>query len=162
MRKHLLVLAAGALVGAVTLVPAAASGGAATVRDGIPDSWQIAHRLTLRVNQASLDADRDLLKNLYEYRAHTNPRRVDTDRDGVRDPYEDYDRDGLTNLQEQVRGLHPADVDSDNDGLRDDGEDNNGDDENGDDDDGEDDDEDDDEDGDDDDDGEDDDGEDDD
>lgn len=92
-------------------------------RSGIPDSWERKHGLSLAVNQARRDRDGDGLNNLYEYRARTNPKARDSDRDGTKDGAEDTDRDKLTNRQEQLSQTHPRDVDSNNDGVSDDSED---------------------------------------
>jgi len=53
--------------------------------DRIADRWERAHHLTLRVNQARRDQDRDGVKNLAEFRARMNPRDADSDDDGVGD-----------------------------------------------------------------------------
>jgi hypothetical protein len=53
--------------------------------DRIPDRWERAHHLSLRVNQARRDQDHDGLRNRAEFRAHTNPRKADTDGDGIKD-----------------------------------------------------------------------------
>jgi autotransporter family porin len=58
--------------------------------DRIPDRWEQRHGLSLRVNQARRDTDRDRLTNLREYRLHTDPRRRDTDRDGILDGRDRY------------------------------------------------------------------------
>ena len=56
------------------------------------------------VGAASRDADRDGLTNSFERNwSHTNPLKVDSDRDGIRDGRENPDHDGLTNRQEQTR-----------------------------------------------------------
>ena len=66
------------------------------------------------------DADRDGLANWFETaRSLTNPRRADTDRDGLWDGRENPDRDGLTNRAEQNLGTHPRRADSDGDGFTD-------------------------------------------
>jgi hypothetical protein len=93
---------------ALAVLPAAAS---ARPRDrnhdGLPDRWERANHLSLRVAQARRDPDHDGLTNLREYRAHTNPRRADTD------------RDGLSDGAELVTGNDPRDPDTDGDGIRD-------------------------------------------
>ncbi len=53
--------------------------------DRIPDRWERSHRLSLRVNQARRDQDRDGLRNREEFLAGTSPRDRDSDDDGVRD-----------------------------------------------------------------------------
>jgi hypothetical protein len=57
--------------------------------DRIPDRWEKAHHLSLKVKQAGRDQDRDGLKNRGEFRARLNPRDSDTDNDGVKDGDED-------------------------------------------------------------------------
>jgi hypothetical protein len=53
--------------------------------DRIPDRWERAHHLSLRVNQARRDQDHDGLNNRGEFRAGDNPRKADTDGDGIED-----------------------------------------------------------------------------
>jgi hypothetical protein len=53
--------------------------------DRIPDSWEKANKLSLKVNQAKRDQDRDNLSNRGEYQAGDNPRDADTDGDGTPD-----------------------------------------------------------------------------
>ena len=53
--------------------------------DKIPDRWEKRHHLSLDVNQAGRDQDRDHLDNRGEFRAGDNPRDRDTDNDGVMD-----------------------------------------------------------------------------
>lgn len=53
--------------------------------DHMPDRWERAHHLNTHRNDARRDADRDGLKNLAEFRDHTDPRDADTDNDGVKD-----------------------------------------------------------------------------
>src|SRR2546426_12449511 len=57
--------------------------------DRIPDRWERAHHLSLRVNQARRDQDHDGLKNRAEVRAQDDPRDADIDNDGVKDGNED-------------------------------------------------------------------------
>ncbi|MFL5855169.1 MAG: hypothetical protein ACJ77L_00275 [Solirubrobacteraceae bacterium] len=53
--------------------------------DGLPDRWERRHHLSLKVNQAHRDPDRDKLDNRNEFRHGTDPNKRDTDDDGVRD-----------------------------------------------------------------------------
>jgi hypothetical protein len=53
--------------------------------DRIPDRWEKRHHLSLKVNQAARDQDRDALDNRGEFQAGDNPRNRDTDDDGVMD-----------------------------------------------------------------------------
>ena len=53
--------------------------------DRIPDRWEKRHHLSLHVNQARRDQDRDGLRNRAEFRAGTNPRNDDSDDDGIED-----------------------------------------------------------------------------
>ncbi len=53
--------------------------------DRIPDRWEKRHHLSLHVDQAKRDQDRDHLDNLGEFKAGDNPRDADTDNDGVMD-----------------------------------------------------------------------------
>src|SRR4051794_21795528 len=56
--------------------------------DRIPDRWERAHHLSLKVNQAKRDQDHDGLRNKGEFMAGDNPRDADTDDDGVKDGHE--------------------------------------------------------------------------
>ena len=53
-------------------------------RDGLPDRWERRNHLSLRVNQAGRDQDRDGANNAAEFAASTNPRDSDSDDDGMR------------------------------------------------------------------------------
>lgn len=53
--------------------------------DRIPDRWERRHHLSLHVNQAGRDQDRDQLDNRGEFQAGDNPRDRDSDEDGVMD-----------------------------------------------------------------------------
>jgi hypothetical protein len=57
--------------------------------DGLPDRWERANKLSLAVNQASRDQDRDGAKNAAEFAAGTDPRDRDSDDDGMKDGAED-------------------------------------------------------------------------
>ena len=91
-------------------------------RDGdrLPDRWERRHKLSTNKKSAKADPDRDRLSNLREYRLRTNPRRADTDRDGLRDGAEvrrwrtnplraDTDRDGYRDKAEIQAGTDPRD-----------------------------------------------------
>ena len=77
----ILAAAAGILVLAL---PAAASAKDRN-HDKIPDRWEKHYKLSLKVNQALRNQDRDNLKNRQEFRLGTDPRDRDTDDDGVED-----------------------------------------------------------------------------
>lgn len=53
--------------------------------DHIPDKWEKKHHLSLKVNQAHLNQDRDHLRNRAEFLAGFNPRDKDSNDDGVMD-----------------------------------------------------------------------------
>ncbi len=61
-------------------------------RDGLPDKWEKRYKLSLKVNQAQRDQDADGVVNLSEYTGGTNPRKADSDNDGVDDGSEDVGR----------------------------------------------------------------------
>lgn len=108
-----------ALLACALLVPAAALAARPADRnhDGLPDRWERAHRLSLKVNQGPRDQDRDGLNNRQEYADHTDPRNADSDDDGVRDGFEDADRDGTPNAADVAPGAHdPAPGDGDHEG----------------------------------------------
>ncbi len=66
------------------------------------------------------DTDRDGLTNTFEVTLSlTNPRRVDTDGDGLWDGRENPDKDGLTNRAEQNLRTKPRVADTDRDGATD-------------------------------------------
>jgi hypothetical protein len=84
-RNRLGVLLAMALgVVAIFALPAVASAKDSN-HDRIPDRWEKRHKLSLTVNQAGKDQDRDHLRNLAEFKAGDNPRSDDSDGDGVMD-----------------------------------------------------------------------------
>ena len=53
--------------------------------DRLPDRWEKRHHLSLKVNQARMDQDRDHLRNRAEFLAGDDPRDHDSDDDGVAD-----------------------------------------------------------------------------
>jgi hypothetical protein len=63
--------------------------GLAAAKDGnhdrIPDRWEKRHHLSLEVNQAKRDQDRDHMRNRAEFLAGDDPRDRDSDDDGVMD-----------------------------------------------------------------------------
>jgi len=71
------------------------------------------------LSDADGDYDDDGLTNLEEYWARTNPRKLDTDENGIPDPDEDFDKDGLVNHQEISNSARPDLVDTDDDGMTD-------------------------------------------
>src|SRR3954468_24231619 len=75
--------------------------------DGLPDTWETRHHLSLKVNQAMQDRDHDGLNNKGEFRRGTNPNRSDSDRDGL--------PDGV----EVKTGNNPRKADTDGDGITD-------------------------------------------
>jgi len=99
---------------ALLLAPAAQ---AAPATKRLPRPWAAANKLSPA--HAQRDADRDGLTNWGEYRAATNPRRRDSDRDGLADALEDRDRDRLVNADEVAAGTDPARRDSDRDRVAD-------------------------------------------
>jgi hypothetical protein len=80
--KVLLVASVGAM--ALLALPAIASAKDRN-HDRIPDRWEKRHHLSLKVNQAKRDQDRDHLRNRAEYMAGDNPRDADSDNDGIKD-----------------------------------------------------------------------------
>jgi hypothetical protein len=98
MRKTLI---AGALALAATVAPAAAASAKDINHDRIPDRWERAFHLSLKVDQSGRDQDHDGLKNRDEWLDHTSPRAGDTNGNGVTDAHEDADHDGVPNVDEQ-------------------------------------------------------------
>src|SRR3954471_4195132 len=75
--------------------------------DGLPDTWETRHHLSLKTNQAKQDRDHDGLNNKGEFRRGTNPNRSDSDRDGLADG------------AEVKTGNNPRRADTDGDGIKD-------------------------------------------
>ncbi|HVO53396.1 MAG TPA: hypothetical protein VMT37_03185 [Solirubrobacterales bacterium] len=87
-KRGLIGVVLAAALGAMALV--ALTGGAAAQptdrnHDRIPDRWEKRHHLSLKVDQARRDQDRDHLRNRGEFLAGDNPRNDDSDGDGVID-----------------------------------------------------------------------------
>jgi Bacterial TSP3 repeat len=73
---------------------------------------------------SSTDPDKDGLPTAWEIKwSHTNPRKADSNGNGIPDGKEDPDKDTLNNRQEYLAGMKPRRADSDGDGIRDDKED---------------------------------------
>ena len=85
--KKLLTFAIGAMALAAVALPATA---AARDRnhDKIPDKWEKKFNLSLKVNQAHRNQDRDGLDNRQEFVAGDNPRKADSNNDGTDDAQE--------------------------------------------------------------------------
>ncbi|MEO8615259.1 MAG: DUF1800 family protein [Luteolibacter sp.] len=97
---------------------------------GIPDWYEIQYALQpAGPGTASADPDHDGLTNLQEFQRGSNPRKSDTDGDGLADGAEsaansltvDSDGDGLSDFAEATAPMpsNPNSADSDNDGLTD-------------------------------------------
>jgi hypothetical protein len=78
--------------------------------DRMADKWERRHQLNPRANDARRDPDHDGLRNLSEFRHHTDPHDADTDDDGLDDE------------QELEHHMSPDDRDTDDDGIGDDDE----------------------------------------
>jgi hypothetical protein len=87
LRKKIALVMALAIAASMTLAGTALAKD--RNRDRIPDRWEKAHHLSLKVKQGGRDQDKDGLKNRGEWRAKLDPRDDDTDNDGVEDGDED-------------------------------------------------------------------------
>jgi hypothetical protein len=87
--------------------------------DKLPDKWEKKFHLSTHRNNANGDPDKDGLTNLGEFRSRTNPRKADTNGNGVNDANDDQDGDGVENQDEVHNGTNPCDRDTDNDGVDD-------------------------------------------
>jgi hypothetical protein len=85
--RRMLGLLVGCLgIAALLALPAGAAAKAKDRNhDRIPDRWERHFNLSLNVNQAHRDQDRDHLTNMAEFKAGDNPRDADSDNDGVED-----------------------------------------------------------------------------
>ena len=85
--------------------------------DGLPDAWERKFGLSPGdAGDAALDGDGDLLSNLQEFAAGTNPTLEDTDGDGLSDGVETDD--GVW-VSATATGTSPRSADTDRDGLND-------------------------------------------
>jgi hypothetical protein len=99
--------------------------------DRIPDRWERNHGLSLKVNQAQRDQDRDQLVNRKEFEAGLDPNDADSDDDGVEDSDEGagtitaFDTEsGLLTINDLVGGSVTAKVTTDTEVECDNGDDN--------------------------------------
>jgi hypothetical protein len=107
-RRTIRLLVAAAAVSAAVLA-VAATGSAHGNRgdrnhDRIPDRWERAFHLSLKVNQAQRDQDHDGMRNRAEFMAGTNPRRADSDDDGTKD--DDEGAGTVTSFENGVLVVH--------------------------------------------------------
>ena len=97
--------------------------------DGLADAWEMLHFGNLD-QKGNGDPDGDKLTNAEEQAAGTDPKKADTDGDGLDDFAEvktygtnpliaDTDGDGLTDAQEVALGTDPKLADTDGDGIPD-------------------------------------------
>jgi hypothetical protein len=87
--------------------------------DGLPDKWEKKFGISTHRKSAKADPDKDGLNNLGEFRSHTNPRKADTNGNGINDANDDQDHDGVDNADEMNEGTNPSDADTDDDGIKD-------------------------------------------
>lgn len=84
--------------------------------DGLPDYME----KEIGSDRYNPDTDGDGLPDGYEYfTLGTDPKKADSDDNGIFDADEDFDEDGLTNLEEYNLGTDPFSKDTDYDGLSD-------------------------------------------
>jgi Bacterial TSP3 repeat len=124
LRRLRLALAAVALV-ALLVMPATASAkrhhtkkNADRNHNSIPDKWEKKFHLRGK-GVAKADPDKDGLNNLAEFRSKTNPRKADSNGNGVPDAGEDADHDGVDNGNEAREGTNPGKGDSNGNGVKD-------------------------------------------
>ena len=83
--KWFAVAVTGALAALLLAIPALGASARDANNDRLPDRWEVRHDLSLNVNQAPKDQDQDGLKNMGEYKNHTDPRDPDSDANGTED-----------------------------------------------------------------------------
>ena len=103
---RLLVVAAAACAALLAVATSGAAHGNSgdRNRDRIPDRWERAFHLSLKVNQAKRDQDHDGMRNRAEFLAGTNPRRADSDDDGTKD--DDEGAGTVTSFDNGVLVIH--------------------------------------------------------
>src|SRR3954453_21306659 len=110
----------GAVVAALLAVPGAAMAKSRDRdHDKLPDKWEHKFHLSTHHKSGKGDPDKDALNNRGGFKAKTNPRKADSDRNGIEDANDDRDHDGDSNRDEVEHGTNPCDRDSDDDGVRD-------------------------------------------
>src|SRR3954454_20207645 len=118
--KKLKLLLFGVALAALLAVPGAAMAKSRDRdHDQLPDKWEHKFHLSTHHKSGKGDPDKDGLNNRGEFKAKTNPRRADTDRDGIDDANDDQDDDGVDNADEMREHTNPCDDDTDNDGVED-------------------------------------------
>lgn len=83
--RGLLAVLLAAVAGILVLALPAAASARDRNHDNIPDKWEKHYNLSLKVNQAHRNQDRDNLNNHQEFRLGTDPRDADTNDDGTED-----------------------------------------------------------------------------
>src|SRR3954451_7983185 len=118
--KKLKLLLFGVVLAALLAVPGAAMAKSRDRdHDKLPDKWEHKFHLSTHHKSGKGDPDKDGLNNRGEFKSKTNPRKADSDRDGIEDANDDRDHDGDSNRDEVEHGTNPCDRDSDDDGVRD-------------------------------------------
>ncbi|MEA2468695.1 MAG: hypothetical protein QOJ57_2821 [Thermoleophilaceae bacterium] len=119
MKKLKLLLFGVALAALLALPGAAMAKSGDRDHDKLPDKWEKKFHLSTHKKSGQGDPDKDGLKNRGEFKSKTNPRKADSDRDGINDANDDQDDDGVDNRDEMKDGTNPCDRDSDDDGVGD-------------------------------------------
>jgi hypothetical protein len=88
--------------------------------DGMPDEWETLNGLNILMDDAQQDLDGDEIPNIGEYTSGTDPRKVDSDEDGVSDSVDAFPLDATEWSDSEGDGIGDnSDADDDNDGLPD-------------------------------------------